>query len=71
MSYISLDSYYDLLLQSGLKQNIHLIIAKAVISILEENKLKNNGNDSGLVKVFCMGLDFGTHYKQSGWSQGL
>ena len=71
ISYKSLDFYYDLLLQSGLKQNIQLIIAKSVIAIFEENKFENHSNDSGLVKAFCMGLDFGTHYKQSGWGQGL
>jgi nitrite reductase/ring-hydroxylating ferredoxin subunit len=61
---------YEMLLQKGLKQNIQLIIAKAVIAIFEQNQI---GNDSepGIVKPFCMGLDFGTHYKQSGWGQGL
>ena len=58
------DSYYELLLQNGLSQNIHLIIAKAVIAIFEQNQIRSQ-SDSGLVKAFCMGLDFGTHYKQS------
>ncbi len=71
MSSRSLGFYYDLLLQSGLKQNIQLIIAKSVIAIFEEHQISNYSNDSGLVKAFCMGLDFGTHYKQSGWGQGL
>ncbi len=58
-------------LQNGLKQNIQLIIAKAVIAIFEENQIGNHSmDDSGFVKAFCMGLDFGTHYKQSGWGQG-
>jgi nitrite reductase/ring-hydroxylating ferredoxin subunit len=64
------DSYYEMLLQNGLSQNIQLIIAKAVIAIFEQNQIRNHG-DSGLVKTFCMGLDFGTHYKHSGWGQGL
>src|SRR5215472_10797055 len=64
------DSYYEMLLQNGLSQNIQLIIAKAVIAIFEQNQIRNR-SDSGFVKVFCMGLDFGTHYKQSGWGQGL
>jgi hypothetical protein len=64
------DSYYELLLQNGLSQNIHLIIAKAVIAIFEQNQIRNH-SESGLVKAFRMGLDFGTHYKQSGWGQGL
>ena len=59
------DSYYEMLLQ-----NIHLIIAKAVIAIFEQNQIRSQ-SDSGLVKAFCMGLDFGTRYKQSGWGQGL
>jgi hypothetical protein len=61
---------YEMLLQKGLKQNIQLIIAKAVIAIFEQNQVEND-SDSGIVKAFCMGLDFGTHYKQSGWGQGL
>ena len=71
MSSRGVNSYYEMLLQNGLKQNIQLIIAKAVIAIFEENQTGNNGDDSGFVKAFCMGLDFGTHYKQSGWGQGL
>jgi nitrite reductase/ring-hydroxylating ferredoxin subunit len=59
---------YEMLLQKGLSQNIQLIIAKAVIAIFEQNQI---GNDSGIVKAFCMGLDFGSHYKKSGWGQGL
>ena len=64
------DSSYEMLLQNGLSQNIQLVIAKGVIAIFEQNQIRNHG-DSGLVKAFCMGLDFGTHYKQSGWGQGL
>ena len=69
MSSEDVDSY-ETLLQNGLKQNIQLIIAKAVIAIFEQNQIRNR-SDSGFVKAFCMGLDFGTHYKQSGWGQGL
>ena len=60
----------EMLLQNGLSQNIQLIIAKAVIAIFEQNRIRNH-IDSGFVKAFSMGLDFGTHYKQSGWGQGL
>jgi hypothetical protein len=63
---------YEMLLQKGLKQNIQLIIAKAVIPISEQNQFGNDSDsDSDFVKAFSMGLDFGTHYKQSGWGQGL
>jgi len=65
------NSYNEMLLQNGLKQNIQLIIAKAVIALFEENQTANDNNDSGIAKAFRMGLDFGTHYKQSGWGQGL
>jgi nitrite reductase/ring-hydroxylating ferredoxin subunit len=61
---------YEMLLRKGLKQNIQLIIAKAVIAISEQNQIGND-SDSDFVKAFCMGLHFGTHYKQSGWGQGL
>jgi hypothetical protein len=59
---------YEMLLQKGLSQNIQLIIVKAVIAIFEQNQIRN---DSGIVKAFCMGLDFGSHYRKSGWGQGL
>ena len=62
---------YQTLLGNGLKQNIQLIIAKAVIAIRDEYQSGDDSNDSDLVKPFYTGLDFGTHYKQSGWGQGL
>ena len=40
----------------------------ALILTMEE---QNQNGDSDFVKAFSMGLDFGTHYKQSGWGQGL
>ena len=36
------DSCYEMLLQNGLKQNIQLIIAKAVIAIFEQNQIGNH-----------------------------
>jgi len=65
------NTYYQMLLRNGLKQNIQLIIAKAVIAIREEYQSGDDSNDSDLVKPFCIGLDFGTHHKQAGWGQGL
>jgi nitrite reductase/ring-hydroxylating ferredoxin subunit len=72
------NSYYQnqTLLQNGLKRNIPLMIAKAVIAMLDEQRKnredanKKEDND-GLLNTFCIGLDFGSHYKQSGWGQGL
>jgi nitrite reductase/ring-hydroxylating ferredoxin subunit len=72
------NSYYQnqTLLQNGLKRNIPLMIAKAVIAMLdEERKNREDANkkedNDGLLNTFCIGLDFGSHYKQSGWGQGL
>ena len=65
------NTYYQTLLRNGLKQNIQLIIAKAVIAIRDEYQSGDDSNDSDLVKPFYTGLDFGTHHKQSGWGQGL
>lgn len=64
------------LLQNGLKRNIPLMIAKAVIAMLDEQRRnredanKKEDTDS-LLNAFCTGLDFGSHYRQSGWGQGL
>lgn len=67
-----------LLLQNGLKQNIPLMIAKTVIAMSDRQKrnrentnTKKEGDTEGLLSAFRVGLDFGSHYKQSGWSQGL
>ena len=75
------NSYNETLLQTGLKQNISLMIAKAVIAMSEHGDRYKNGDrnskdddydhDVDFVNAFCTGLDFGTHYKQSGWGQGL
>jgi nitrite reductase/ring-hydroxylating ferredoxin subunit len=69
-------SYYHL--QNGLKRNIPLMIAKTVIAMLgdvasnnkEEDTNEKEHIDNGL-NAFRVGLDFGSHYKQSGWGQGL
>jgi len=64
------------LLENALKRNIPLMIAKTVISMLDDKRNRENTfnkkeiND-GLLNVFRVGLDFGSHYKQSGWGQGL
>jgi nitrite reductase/ring-hydroxylating ferredoxin subunit len=61
----------QVLLQNGLKQNIQLMIAKAVIAIREGYESGIDNSDSGLLNAFRIGVDFGTRYKQSGWGQGL
>jgi nitrite reductase/ring-hydroxylating ferredoxin subunit len=50
-------------LQDGLERNISLVIAKAVIALLD-------GSDQSAVP-FCIGLDFGVRYRRGGWGQGL
>jgi nitrite reductase/ring-hydroxylating ferredoxin subunit len=67
-----------IMLDSGLKRNISLIIAKAILglSLLPSYQdpynpsMKDTDND-GLKYSFRKGLEFGTKYKQSGWGVGL
>src|SRR5919199_5225436 len=65
------------LLENAVKRNIPLMIAKTVIAMLDDkrNRVENTFNkkniDNGLLNAFRVGLDFGSHYKQSGWGQGL
>jgi hypothetical protein len=50
-------------LQVGLERDISLVIAKAVILLMD------NGGDP--VEPFRIGLEFGSRYRDSGWGQGL
>jgi nitrite reductase/ring-hydroxylating ferredoxin subunit len=50
-------------LHDGLERNIPLVIAKAVIALLE------GGIDPA--EPFSIGLEFGTRYRREGWGQGL
>ena len=62
------------LLLNGLKRNIPLLIAKTIIpslGTLRNRKDTNEKEIDGMLNVFSIGLDFGSHYKQSGWGQGL
>jgi nitrite reductase/ring-hydroxylating ferredoxin subunit len=76
----------EMMLDVGLKRNISLIIAKAIIrlssssyssSLLPSNQgssklsLEANIDSDGLIYAFRKGLEFGTKYKQSGWGVGL
>jgi nitrite reductase/ring-hydroxylating ferredoxin subunit len=85
---ISAPMFHDdeMMLDVGLKRNISLIIAKAIIrlssssyssSLLPSNQgssklsLEANIDSDGLIYAFRKGLEFGTKYKQSGWGVGL
>jgi nitrite reductase/ring-hydroxylating ferredoxin subunit len=62
------------LLLNGLKRNIPLLIAKTIIPSLGTLRNRTDTNEKeidGMLNVFSIGLDFGSHYKQSGWGQGL
>src|SRR4051812_4066559 len=50
-------------LLDGLERNISLVLAKSVLSLLE--------NRVSPVEPFKIGVDFGTRYRQQGWGQGL
>lgn len=50
-------------LRDGLERNISLVIAKAVIGLLD--------GGTKPAEPFKIGLDFGTRYRRSGWGQGL
>jgi nitrite reductase/ring-hydroxylating ferredoxin subunit len=50
-------------LQDGLEKDIPLVIAKAVVALLD------GGEDPA--EPFRIGLDFGTRNRRSGWGQGL
>lgn len=67
------DSFHtQTMLHNGLRRNIPLTIAKAVITLTGQS---GNGDttqkDTGVRSVFRIGLDFGSHCRQSGWGQGL
>jgi nitrite reductase/ring-hydroxylating ferredoxin subunit/LAS superfamily LD-carboxypeptidase LdcB len=70
----------EIMLDIGLKRNISLIIATAVVGLSlpasNKNYYKSSINDNnidtdGLIYSFRKGLEFGTKYKQSGWGVGL
>lgn len=60
-------------LQVGLERNIRLVIAKAVLVLLEEGRPEGGlvGGEGDYVEPFRIGLDFGARYRRAGWGQGL
>jgi nitrite reductase/ring-hydroxylating ferredoxin subunit len=76
---VDTDSYYyhhKTRLQNGLKRNIPLMIAKTIVAMLDDDNSRdredgNEKDNDGLLNAFSVGLDFGSHYRQSGWGQGL
>jgi nitrite reductase/ring-hydroxylating ferredoxin subunit len=65
--------HHQMLLENGLKRNIPLMIAKTVIAMLSDDSARNRegANEKEMLNAFRVGLEFGSHYKESGWSQGL
>ena len=69
----------EIMLDIGLKRNISLIIAKAIIGLsllpsyqdFSKSSMKDNVVYDSLEYSFRKGLEFGTKYKQSGWGVGL
>ena len=59
---IDLITHQQQRLRDGLERNIPLVIAKAVITLLD--------GDIDPAEPFRVGLEFGTHYRQAGWGQG-
>ncbi|QKG83752.1 Rieske (2Fe-2S) protein [Kroppenstedtia pulmonis] len=55
--------HYRKRLQEGLEQNLRLVIAKAVVGLLEEGE--------PAARVAQIGVEFGTTHRQPGWRSGL
>jgi nitrite reductase/ring-hydroxylating ferredoxin subunit len=51
-------------LRDGLERDIPLVMAKAILTLMD-------GGPEQAVEPFRIGLDFGTHYREAGWGQGL
>ncbi len=60
---IDLQTHQRQRLEDGLQQSISLVIAKAVIALLD--------GGTPPTEPFRIGLDFGTRYRQEGWGAGL
>src|ERR1700681_3673889 len=60
---VDLTAHQQQRLLDGLERNIPLVMAKAVITLLDAKV------DPG--EPFRVGLEFGTRYRQAGWGQGL
>ncbi len=54
-------------LRDGLERNISLVLAKSVIGLTQASSPQRGGAFAS----FCLGLEFGARYRQSGWGQGL
>ncbi len=50
-------------LRDGLERDLRLVIAKAVVALLED--------DHDPREPFAIGLDFGVRFRRAGWGQGL
>ncbi|HLF89589.1 MAG TPA: Rieske (2Fe-2S) protein [Anaerolineales bacterium] len=66
-------AYYRQRLNDGLERDIPLVIAKAVINLLEPRPERQGSRGEGTdpVEPFKIGLEYGTRYRNQGWGQGL
>lgn len=55
-------------LRDGLERDIPLVIAKAVLTLVEGN---GRGGPEQAIEPFRIGLEFGARYRGNGWGQGL
>ena len=51
-------------LRDGLERDIPLVMAKSILTLMD-------GSPEQAVEPFRIGLEFGTHYREAGWGQGL
>jgi nitrite reductase/ring-hydroxylating ferredoxin subunit len=57
-------TYYQKRLRDGLEQELNLVIAKAVIALIDPADSATAGEPFGI------GLTFGSHYRANGWGMG-
>src|SRR6185369_2224263 len=51
-------------LRDGLERDIPLVMAKSILTLMD-------GSPDQAVEPFRIALEFGTHYREAGWGQGL
>ncbi len=57
-------SHHRARLRDGLERDIPLVMAKAILTLMD-------GTPEQALEPFRIGLDYGTHFREAGWGQGL